>query len=161
MMKRVPGCTRKPGQLLSVSNKGRGPTRRGIGRGAWHSTAADRIAAEQKADERADKADKKEEEEWRKAEQKADERADKADKKEEEEWREAEQKADERADTADKWMEEWGKEEKEEWRKAEQRADARAEKAAKQMYLIAVIYLIGWLVAPFLPGMVASVFPPS
>ena len=138
-MKRVPGCTRKPGQLLSVSNKGRGPTRRGIGRGAWHSTAADRIAAEQKADERADKADKKEEEEWRKAEQ----------------------KADERADTADKWMEEWGKEEKEEWRKAEQRADARAEKAAKQMYLIAVIYLIGWLVAPFLPGMVASVFPPS
>ena len=109
-MKRVPGCTRKPGQLLSVSNKGRGPTRRGIGRGAWHSTAADRIAAEQKADERADKADKKEEEEWR---------------------------------------------------KAEQRADARAEKAAKQMYLIAVIYLIGWLVAPFLPGMVASVFPPS
>ena len=110
LMERVPGCTRRPGQLLPVSNKRRGPTR-GIGRGTWHSTAEDRIAAEQNADERADKK-------W-------------------EEWR--------KAAAADRIA-------------AEQRADERAEKTAKRWKLIAIIYFIGWLVAPFLPGIV---FPPS
>ena len=166
MLIRVSGCTRKT--AMSIYRRVRTPK---IG-GCWSSSgqiplgqiacvlealeevaekadesrkeaAADRIAAEKRADERADN---------RMEEARKEAKADRiAAEQEEEEWmKEAEQKADERAEKADSRMEELKK-----------KVDQRAEEAAKRRQLFAILGFITIMVSPFLPGVVASVFPRS